>query len=140
MCPPATSSVHILRRSEKKARVNGVISALGLDKCQHTLVGGPTRRGVSGGERKRVSVGHELLINPSVIILDEPTSGLDSTTAMSLILTLRTLARDGRSIITTIHQPSSRLFHQLDRLMLMSDGHSIYSGLAKVRFCTPQSW
>lgn len=122
----------MLHRLEKKERVNGVISALGLDKCRNTLVGGPTRRGVSGGERKRVSVGHELLINPSVIILDEPTSGLDSTTAMSLILTLRGLARDGRSIITTIHQPSSRLFHQLDRLMLMSDGHAIYSGLAKV--------
>lgn len=121
----------LVHRYEKQERVDGVISALGLEKCRDTLVGGPTRRGVSGGERKRVSVGHELLINPSVIILDEPTSGLDSTTAMSLVLTLRSLARDGRAIITTIHQPSSRLFHQLDRLMLMSDGHAIYSGLAK---------
>lgn len=89
------------------------------------------RRGVSGGERKRVSVGHELLISPSIIILDEPTSGLDSTTAMSLVHTLRELARDGRSIITTIHQPSSRLFQQLDRLMLMSNGRLMYSGLGK---------
>jgi ABC-type multidrug transport system ATPase subunit len=57
-------------RREKVERVDGVISALGLEKCQNTLVGGPMRRGVSGGERKRVSVGHELLINPSVLILD----------------------------------------------------------------------
>jgi energy-coupling factor transporter ATP-binding protein EcfA2 len=116
-------------RQEKRERVVGVINALGLDKCKNTLVGGPMRRGVSGGERKRVSVGHELLISPSIIILDEPTSGLDSTTAMSLIQTLRALARDGRTIITTIHQPSSRLFQQLDRLMLMSSGHVMYSGL-----------
>lgn len=118
-------------RKEKRERVNGVISALGLDKCQNTLVGGAMRRGVSGGERKRVSVGHELLISPSIIILDEPTSGLDSTTAMSLVQTLKQLARDGRSIITTIHQPSSRLFQQLDRLMLMSSGELMYSGLGR---------
>lgn len=118
-------------RQEKRDRVTGVITALGLDKCKNTLVGGPMRRGVSGGERKRVSVGHELLISPSIIILDEPTSGLDSTSAMNLVQTLRDLARDGRSIVTTIHQPSSRLFQQLDRLMLMSNGRLIYSGLGK---------
>lgn len=89
------------------------------------------RRGVSGGERKRVSVGHELLIDPSVLILDEPTSGLDSTTAMHLMSTLRALASGGRTIITTIHQPSSRLYQQLDNLILMSDGHVMYSGRAQ---------
>lgn len=111
--------------------MDGVITALGLEKCRNTLVGGPMRRGVSGGERKRVSVGHELLISPSIIILDEPTSGLDSTTAMSLVQTLRDLAKDGRTIITTIHQPSSRLFQKLDRLMLMSSGKVMYSGLGR---------
>ncbi len=80
------------------------------------------RRGVSGGERKRVSVGHELLINPSVLLLDEPTSGLDATTARNLLQLLRSLATSGRSIITTIHQPSSRLYQQLDNVMLLSEG------------------
>ena len=119
-----------MRRAEKKSRVDAVIAALGLKKCRGTLVGGPARRGVSGGERKRVSVGHELLIDPSVLILDEPTSGLDSTTAMHLVSTLTSLAKGGRTIITTIHQPSSRLYQQLDRLILMSDGHVMYSGRA----------
>jgi ABC-type multidrug transport system ATPase subunit len=90
--------------------------------------GGFFRRGISGGERKRVSVGHELLINPSVLLLDEPTSGLDSTTAMRLVTSLRHLAKGGRAIISTIHQPSSRLFQQLDKLLLLSEGHAMYYG------------
>lgn len=73
-------------------------------------------RGVSGGERKRVSIGHELLINPSVVFLDEPTSGLDSTTALRLMHTLRSLASGGRTIVTSIHQPSSRLYRQMDKV------------------------
>lgn len=60
-------------RAEKNKRVEVVISALGLEKCRDTVVGGPMLRGVSGGERKRVAVGHELLTNPSVLLLDEPT-------------------------------------------------------------------
>jgi hypothetical protein len=96
--------------------------------------GGFFRRGISGGERKRVSVGHELLINPSIILLDEPTSGLDSTTAMNLVSTLCQLAAGGRAVITTIHQPSSRLYQQLDKLLLLSDGHAMYYGE-----CLPRS-
>lgn len=86
------------------------------------------RRGVSGGERKRVSVGHELLINPSIIFLDEPTSGLDSTTALSLVSTLHVLANGGRTVVTTIHQPSSRMFQKLEKLMLLSEGRILYYG------------
>ena len=91
-------------------------------------MGGYLRRGVSGGERKRVSIGHELLINPSVLLLDEPTSGLDATTALKLVHTLKVLAMGGRSIITTIHQPSSRMYHELDKLLLLAEGHAIYHG------------
>lgn len=71
---------------------------------------------------------HELLINPSVLLLDEPTSGLDATTAMHLLTTLRALASGGRAIVTTIHQPSSRLYRQLDKLLLLSEGVSMYYG------------
>eukprot|EP00210_Caulerpa_lentillifera_P007371 g7045.t1 len=117
-----------MSQSEKLERVEAVISALGLDKCRDTIIGGPFRRGVSGGERKRVSIGHELLTNPSVLILDEPTSGLDSTIAMKLISTLHSLAIGGRVVLTTIHQPSSRIFQQLKSVMLLSEGKVLYYG------------
>lgn len=121
-----------MTRTEKERRVDNVIEALGLTKCRETLIGGFMRRGVSGGERKRVSVGHELLIDPAVLLLDEPTSGLDATTAMHLLTTFRQLAEGGRSIITTIHQPSSRLYRQLDNVLLLSGGHVMYYGAAKL--------
>jgi ABC-type multidrug transport system ATPase subunit len=62
-------------------------------RCQDTVIGGPFKRGISGGERKRVSVGHEILIDPSILFLDEPTSGLDSTTALRLVQILHDLAK-----------------------------------------------
>ena len=120
-----------MSRQEKLDRVNAVISSLGLNKCEDTIIGGFFRRGISGGERKRASVGHELLINPSTLFLDEPTSGLDSTTAMHLLETLRMLAQGGRAVVTTIHQPSSRLYQQLDKLLLLSGGHALYYGDAQ---------
>jgi len=116
---------------ERAARVQSVIATLGLDRCRDTIIGGAFRRGVSGGERKRVSVGHEMIINPAALFLDEPTSGLDSTTALSLVGTLRDLASAGRTIVTTIHQPSSRMYMQLDKLMLLSNGHTMYYGNAQ---------
>lgn len=88
--------------------------------------------GVSGGERKRVAVGYELLTNPSILMLDEPTSGLDATAAMHLITILRNLAESGRSVVTTIHQPSSRLYQKLDTLLLLSEGQRLYYGDAKL--------
>jgi ABC-type multidrug transport system ATPase subunit len=81
-----------------------------------------------------VSIGHELLINPAALLLDEPTSGLDSTTALHLLELLQQLAAGGRAVLTTIHQPSSRLYSRLDRLLLLAEGHAMYFGRAdKVR-------
>ncbi|KAG1675510.1 hypothetical protein FOA52_001810 [Chlamydomonas sp. UWO 241] len=119
-------------KQEKIDRANMVIDCLGLDKCRDTIIGDQYMRGVSGGERKRVSIGHELLTNPSVILLDEPTSGLDSTTALKLMHTLRMLASGGRSIVTSIHQPSSRLYQQCDKLLLLAEGKTVYYGDAHV--------
>ncbi|WIA19845.1 hypothetical protein OEZ85_005749 [Tetradesmus obliquus] len=119
-----------MSRADKLGRVEQVVDALGLRKSKNTIIGGFFRRGISGGERKRVSIGHELLINPAILLLDEPTSGLDSTTALHLISLLQDLAAGGRSIATTIHQPSSRLYQKLDWLMLLAEGHLMYYGKA----------
>lgn len=119
-----------LSREEKERHVEHVIAELGLNKCRNSMIGGPLFRGISGGEKKRVSIGQEMLINPSLLLLDEPTSGLDSTTAMRIITTVKRLADGGRTVITTIHQPSSRLYHMFDKVVLLSEGCPIYYGPA----------
>ncbi|CAA6661534.1 unnamed protein product [Spirodela intermedia] len=98
--------------------------------CRNTRIGGGFVKGVSGGERKRTSIGYEILVDPSLLLLDEPTSGVDSASANRLLQILRRLAKAGRTIITTIHQPSSRIFHMFDKLLLISDGHPMYYGEA----------
>ncbi|XP_022985009.1 ABC transporter G family member 14-like [Cucurbita maxima] len=119
-----------LTADEKAQAVERVISELGLTRCRNSMIGGPLFRGISGGEKKRVSIGQEMLINPSLLLLDEPTSGLDSTTAMRIITTVKRLAAGGRTVVTTIHQPSSRLYHMFDKVVLLSEGSPIYYGAA----------
>eukprot|EP01018_Ginkgo_biloba_P001838 Gb_27520 [translate_table: standard] len=119
-----------LSRQEKAEQADSIISELGLSRCRNSIIGGPFLRGVSGGERKRVSIGHEMLTNPSLLLLDEPTSGLDSTTAQRIIFTLQSLAKRGRTIVTTIHQPSSRLYYMFHKVLLLSEGNPIYYGEA----------
>ncbi|TYK16457.1 ABC transporter G family member 14 [Cucumis melo var. makuwa] len=119
-----------LTAEEKAEAVERVISELGLTRCRNSMIGGPLFRGISGGEKKRVSIGQEMLINPSLLLLDEPTSGLDSTTAMRIITTVKRLAAGGRTVVTTIHQPSSRLYHMFDKVVLLSEGSPIYYGSA----------
>ncbi|PHU08714.1 ABC transporter G family member 14 [Capsicum chinense] len=117
-------------REEKVRHVEHVIAELGLNKCRNSMIGGPLFRGISGGEKKRVSIGQEMLINPSLLLLDEPTSGLDSTTALRILNTVKRLASGGRTVITTIHQPSSRLYYMFDKVVLLSEGCPIYYGPA----------
>ncbi|KAL5828500.1 hypothetical protein ACOSQ3_017968 [Xanthoceras sorbifolium] len=119
-----------LTKQEKIEQAEFIIMELGLTRCRNNVVGGPLFRGISGGERKRVSIGQEMLVNPSLLLLDEPTSGLDSTTAQRIVATLRGLARGGRTVITTIHQPSSRLYRMFDKVLVLSDGYPIYNGRA----------
>ncbi|XP_047335490.1 ABC transporter G family member 9-like [Impatiens glandulifera] len=118
-----------LTKAEKTAHAEAVIEQLDLKRCKNSIIGRPFLRGVSGGERKRVSIGQELLINPSIMFLDEPTSGLDSTTAQRIVSTLWELANGGgRTILMTIHQPSSRLFYMFHKVILLSDGNLMYYG------------
>ncbi|KAJ0412707.1 hypothetical protein ATCC90586_002337 [Pythium insidiosum] len=111
-------------------RVDTVIEELGLSKCRDTYIGGAMLRGISGGERKRLSFATEILTNPSLLFVDEPTSGLDSYMAETVVMQLQQLARDGRTVIATIHQPSSELFTLFDKLYLLADGATVYSGNA----------
>ncbi|KAI5070568.1 hypothetical protein GOP47_0014911 [Adiantum capillus-veneris] len=122
---PATMS-----RLHKSDKADQISRQLGLERCRDTIIGNAFVRGVSGGERKRVCIGHEILIDPSLIFLDEPTSGLDSTTALRIMSLLQGLAKAGRSVVTTIHQPSSRAFYLFDKLLLLTEGHCVYFGKA----------
>ncbi|CAF3970886.1 unnamed protein product [Adineta steineri] len=112
-----------LSRNDKLAQVEQIIDQLRIRKCANTPI-----TLISGGEKKRVNIGTELLTNPSVIFLDEPTSGLDSTSAVALIDVLRELAMQGKTIITSIHQPSSQIFQSFDQLILLADGKTIFMG------------
>lgn len=117
---------------QKLARVDEVIATLKLTKCQNTRIGGPLVKGVSGGERKRTSIGVELITDPTLIFLDEPTTGLDSFTATSVMETLGDLARkDQRTVISTIHQPNSDIYEMFDRLLLLAKGKIIYFNEAR---------
>ncbi|RID74909.1 hypothetical protein BRARA_B01985 [Brassica rapa] len=118
-----------LTRHEKIKAAESVISELGLEKCENTVVGNTFIRGISGGERKRVSIAHELLINPSLLVLDEPTSGLDATAALRLVQTLSWVAHGrGKAVVTSIHQPSSRVFQMFDTVLLLSEGKFLFYG------------
>ncbi|OVA04067.1 ABC transporter-like [Macleaya cordata] len=117
-----------LSKKEKTIVAESVINELGLGKCENTIIGNSFIRGVSGGERKRVSIGHEMLVNPSLLLLDEPTSGLDSTAAHRLVLTLGSLAQKGKTIVTSMHQPSSRIFQMFHSVLVLCEGRCIYFG------------
>ena len=106
-----------------KEEVDRVISQLNLQKCADTEL-----MLVSGGEKKRTNIGTELLTNPSAILLDEPTSGLDSTSASLLTKTLRSLALQRKTVICSIHQPSTSIFYSFDTLVLLCNGRLVYHG------------
>ncbi|KAK1385602.1 ATP-binding cassette transporter [Heracleum sosnowskyi] len=94
------------------------------------VIGNWHLRGISGGEKRRVSIALEILMRPRLLFLDEPTSGLDSASAFFVTQTLRALSRDGRTVIASIHQPSSEVFELFDRLYLLSGGKTVYFGQA----------
>ncbi|THG98054.1 hypothetical protein EW026_g4064 [Hermanssonia centrifuga] len=117
--------------SEKLARVDDVVEKLGLTTVRDVRIGDGEKRGISGGEMRRVSIGLELVAKPQILILDEPTSGLDSVSAAKVAGVLHELAHDPkerRVVIATIHQPSSQLYHSFDQVALLSHGRTLYSG------------
>ncbi|EXB23438.1 ABC transporter G family member 2 [Morus notabilis] len=117
-----------LSKSKKRARVQALIDQLGLRSAAKTVIGDEGHRGVSGGERRRVSIGIDIIHDPILLFLDEPTSGLDSTSAFMVVKVLQRIAQSGSIIIMSIHQPSSRILSLLDRLIFLSHGQTVYSG------------
>ncbi|KAI9011119.1 hypothetical protein BC832DRAFT_590367 [Gaertneriomyces semiglobifer] len=117
---------------EKKERVEQIIELLGLSHVADSLVGGANRRGISGGEKRRVSIGSELVTDPAVLFLDEPTSGLDSYNAHAVVRNISDLAHTaGKTIILTIHQPRSDVYNLFDDVMVLRSGEVMYSGAAR---------
>ncbi|KAJ1889718.1 hypothetical protein LPJ66_007880 [Kickxella alabastrina] len=114
---------------QKAERVNIVIQQLRLENARNTRIGDATTRGVSGGERKRVSIGTELLTDPRLLFLDEPTSGLDSNSSELVVELVKKISvEQGIASIMTIHQPSARIFNIFDKVILMSQGSIVYFG------------
>ncbi|KAL9243911.1 hypothetical protein vseg_017746 [Gypsophila vaccaria] len=121
-----------LSKAEKVLVLERVIESLGLQAVRDSLVGTVEKRGISGGQRKRVNVGLEMVMEPSLLILDEPTSGLDSSSSLLLLRALRREALEGVNICMVVHQPSYSLFKMFDDLILLAKGGLIvYLGPAK---------
>lgn len=118
-------------QKQRDQRVDDVIAELRLRQCANTRVGNEYVRGVSGGERRRVSIAVQLLWNPGILILDEPTSGLDSFTAHNLVITLSRLARGNRLVLLSVHQPRSDIFQLFDLVVLLAAGSPVYCGPAR---------
>ncbi|KAH9549331.1 hypothetical protein CY35_10G012600 [Sphagnum magellanicum] len=124
------SSHALITRAEKREIVNNTIQQMGLQECANTHVGNWHLRGLSGGEKRRLSIALEILPRPRLLFLDEPTTGLDSAAAFFVVTTLRNLARDGRTVISSFHQPSSEVFELFDNLTLVSGAELKYFGVA----------
>lgn len=114
-------------------RIPSVIALLlrrtGLVDCADTPIGSANVKGISGGEKRRVSIAIQLLGKPKILFLDEPTSGLDVATSSSILTLLHELASEGTTIILTIHQPSKEMFWQFDSMVLLArGGFVVYNG------------
>ncbi|GJN39438.1 hypothetical protein PR202_gb28558 [Eleusine coracana subsp. coracana] len=121
-----------MSKADKVLVVERVIESLGLQAVRDSLVGTVEQRGISGGQRKRVNVGLEMVMEPSVLILDEPTSGLDSASSLLLLRALRREALEGVNISMVVHQPSYTLYNMFDDLILLAKGGmTVYHGPVK---------
>lgn len=118
-----------LSESELNELILKTISDLGLTEIKDLKVGSPLHKTISGGQRKRLNIGLELLREPSILFLDEPTSGLSSRDSENIIELLKELALKGKLVFAVIHQPSSDIFKMFDRLVILdTGGYQIYYG------------
>ncbi|RWW02091.1 hypothetical protein BHE74_00039495 [Ensete ventricosum] len=118
-----------MTKSEKRERADMTIREMGLQDAMDTRIGGYSSKGISGGQKRRVSICVEILTRPKLLFLDEPTSGLDSAASYHIMHRIVNLARhDGMTILASIHQPSSEVFELFDNLCLLSSGRTVYFG------------
>ncbi|KAE8380034.1 P-loop containing nucleoside triphosphate hydrolase protein [Aspergillus bertholletiae] len=118
-----------MSRGEKNRRAEEVLLKMGLKECADNLIGSELVKGISGGEKRRVTIAIQILTDPKVLLLDEPTSGLDAFTAMSIIEVLKGLAEEGRTLVMTIHQARSDLFQHFSNILLLArGGYPVYAG------------
>ena len=103
-----------------------ILRRLGLEGCQDTMVGGFMRKGLSGGERKRTSIGIELISEPLMIFLDEPTTGLDSKSAENIVEICASMKNNGRTVCSTLHSPNSYMYENFDRMIILGAGKILY--------------
>lgn len=126
-----TAQLRLPREHYKDAAqiVEETMKTMGITHCKDVIVGDSRNKGISGGERKRLCIGMELLTKPKLLFLDEPTSGLDSTVALTVMTILKNLAHRGDcTVICTIHQPQTKIFQLCDNLILMRHGDILYQG------------
>ncbi|KAF9607924.1 hypothetical protein IFM89_003738 [Coptis chinensis] len=120
-----------MSRSEKRKRADTTIKEMGLQDAMNTRIGGWGNKGLSGGQKRRVSICIEILTRPKLLFLDEPTSGLDSAASYHIMKRIAGLAKqDGRTVVASIHQPSSEVFELFHNLCLLSYGKTVYFGPA----------
>ncbi|KAK0711016.1 P-loop containing nucleoside triphosphate hydrolase protein [Lasiosphaeris hirsuta] len=123
------ASTSSLPKRERIARIDGLLDSFGLRDQANTLIGTPIRKGISGGQKRRVGVASQLITSPKILFLDEPTSGLDSAASWEVINYLKGVAkRNNLIVIASIHQPSTSVFNLFDKLLLLSAGKPHYFG------------
>ena len=116
------------KSSDYKKIVDNAIDLMDLGKCRHSRVGDIMNRGISGGQRKRLSIACELVTEPSLLILDEPTTGLDSDNAENVVKCMKQLSKEGKLVVSSLHQPGKEVLQLFDVIIIMHKGKRVYDG------------